>query len=61
VFSVQAYKTSQYAVPRAAAFFSSNIRGVHCAGLSDFSVHGAAPSQEISAVKGIFKECILLC
>jgi hypothetical protein len=27
---------------RAAAFFSSNIHGVHCAGLSDFSVCGAA-------------------
>jgi hypothetical protein len=27
---------------RAAAFFSSNIHGVHCAGLSDFSVRRAA-------------------
>jgi hypothetical protein len=27
---------------RAAAFFSSTIHGVHCAGLSDFSVRGAA-------------------
>jgi hypothetical protein len=27
---------------RAAAFFSSSIHGVHCAGLADFSVRGAA-------------------
>jgi hypothetical protein len=26
---------------RAAAFFSSNIHGAHCAGLSEFSVRGA--------------------
>jgi hypothetical protein len=43
---------------RAAAFFSSSIHGVHCAGLSDFSLRaaffsasGAALSQEISTVK----------
>jgi hypothetical protein len=42
MFIVQAYHTSQYVVSRG-GIFSSNIRGIHCAGLSsDFSVRGAA-------------------
>jgi hypothetical protein len=58
VFILQAYQTSQYVVSRGGIFLvqytrcslcrlirllsTSNIHGVHCAGLSDFSVRGVA-------------------
>jgi hypothetical protein len=40
---------------RTAAFFSSNIHGVHCAGLSDFSVRGAARRNFSRQVAQLFR------
>jgi hypothetical protein len=54
MFIVQAYQTSQYAVPRGGIFLIS-IHGVHRAGLSDFSVRGAVQRHFSREVAQLFR------
>jgi hypothetical protein len=53
MFIVQAYQNFQYAVPRG-DIFSFNILGVHCAGISDFSVRFAARRHFSRPINTVF-------
>jgi hypothetical protein len=48
------YSTSPYVVPRGGIFLV-HIHGVHCAGLSDFSVGGAAQQHSYRQVAQLFR------